>query len=179
MIFVRSVLFNIFFYLAMLGYMLTMFATIWLPRKKRVRFLQSFGHTQDRILRIFAGINVEYRGLENLPEGPVIIACKHQSVWETFSSLTIVDDPAIILKRELAWVPLFGWLTILYEMINVQRGKRGAAIKSLVRGARRVVAQGRQIVIFPEGTRRAAGAEPDYKAGLPALYSGLDIPCVP
>ena len=76
-------------------------------------------------------------------------------------------------------IPVFGWLTILYKMINVQRGKKGAAIKSLVRGAKEVVKDGRQVIIFPEGTRRAPGAEPIYKAGLPALYSGLNVPCVP
>ena len=179
MIYIRSALFNVFFYAAMVLYMLIMLLTIWLPRKKRVRFLQSFGHTTDKLLRVFTGINTEYRGGENMPEGPVIVACKHQSVWETFTVLTIVDDPAIILKRELAWIPVFGWLTILYKMINVQRGKKGAAIKSLVRGAKEVVKDGRQVIIFPEGTRRAPGAEPIYKAGLPALYSGLNVPCVP
>ena len=179
MIYLRSFVFNAVFYIAMVCYMLAMVVAMVLPRQVSVFLLHSFSRLQDFLLRILTGTRVEIRGLEKIPEGPVIVACKHQSTWETFSVLRIVDDPAIVMKRELGWIPVFGWLAYRCKMIMVHRGKKGAAIKSLVKGAKTVVADGRQVIIFPEGTRRPPGAPPQYKAGTHALYAELDVPCVP
>ena len=160
MIFIRSLVFNTAFYITMICFMLMMLVAMVLPRQVNMWLVTSFSVVQDFYLRIFCGTHVEIRGLEKVPEGPVIVASKHQSTWETFSILRIVDDPAIVMKRELGWIPLFGWLALQCKMIMVHRGKKGAAIKSLVRGAKTVVADGRQIIIFPEGTRRTPGAPP-------------------
>jgi 1-acyl-sn-glycerol-3-phosphate acyltransferase len=177
--FFRSLLFNVAFYVTMIGYMLIGLSTFVLPRITGIRLLQSFSRAQDFLLRILVGVKIELRGLEKIPDGPLIIASKHQSTWETFTICRIVDDPAIIMKRELTWIPLFGWLVWRFEMIKVHRGKKGSAIKSLVKGGKRVIADGRQIIIFPEGTRRPAGAPPRYKIGANALYNNLNVTCVP
>ena len=90
-----------------------------------------------------------------------------------------VDDPAIVLKRELTYIPVFGWFALKFEMIAVDRGAAASALRNMVKSAKKALAQGRQIMIFPEGTRKAPGAEPDYKPGAVALYLSLKIPAVP
>lgn len=176
---IRSAVFNAAFYITMIVYMLAGLTTFVLPRMAGIRMLQSFSSTSDFLLRIIAGINVELRGLDKIPPGPLIVASKHQSTWETFTICRIVNDPAIIMKRELTWIPVFGWLVWRFKMIKVHRGKKGSAIKSLVAGGKRVAADGRQVIIFPEGTRRPPGALPKYKSGAAALYDELNVPCVP
>jgi 1-acyl-sn-glycerol-3-phosphate acyltransferase len=93
--------------------------------------------------------------------------------------LWLFENPTFILKRELRWIPLFGWFTIRGRMIPVDRGGGVAAIAAMIERARKELADGRQIVIFPEGTRRAAGAEPRYKLGIAGLYAALNVPCLP
>ena len=105
------------------------------------------------------------------PPGPLLIAAKHQSTWETFALLQLFSDPTFIIKRELMWIPLFGWCTWKAGMIPVDRGAGKAALTDMAQRARAALLEGRQIVIFPEGTRRAAGAEPKYKIGIAHLYA--------
>jgi 1-acyl-sn-glycerol-3-phosphate acyltransferase len=131
------------------------------------------------ILRVFAGTSVEWRGLHNVPSGGCIIACKHQSLWETFALLTVFDDPAFILKRELMWIPLFGWYAWKSDQIPVNRGKRAAALVAMTEQARRRIDEGRQVLIFPEGTRRPIDAPPAYKFGVAYLYDSIGAPCLP
>ena len=113
-----------------------------------------------------------------VPQGEVLVAAKHQSALETFGIVPFVGDFAFILKRELNWLPLFGWYTSRAGMIGVNRGARSQALRDMTAQARKVVADGRQIIIYPEGTRRPAGAEPSYKYGTVHLYSELGVPCV-
>ncbi len=108
-----------------------------------------------------------------------MVAGKHQSLWETFALLPLLADPAVVLKRELTWIPLFGWFALKFRMIAVNRGARSAALKAMISDARAAIAEDRQILIFPEGTRRPPDAEPDYKPGAAALYLQLDTVCVP
>jgi 1-acyl-sn-glycerol-3-phosphate acyltransferase len=119
------------------------------------------------------------RGRENLPEGACLVAAKHQSAWDTFALLPLFDDPAVVLKDELKFIPLYGWFCLKFEHILVKRDKGPSALKAMLRAARSRAAEGRQILIFPEGTRTAPGAAADYKPGVVALYEGLGIPCVP
>jgi 1-acyl-sn-glycerol-3-phosphate acyltransferase len=107
------------------------------------------------------------------------VAAKHQSVWETFSLLVLFDDPAFILKRELMWIPLFGWLAAKARQVPVDRRAGSQALVQMNARAREEAERGRQIVIFPEGTRRPPGAPPAYKFGVAHLYSSLGFPCVP
>ena len=140
---------------------------------------KSWGRTSNWLLRAVAGMRVEYRGLEKIPPGALLVASKHQSFWETFTLLTLFDDPAYIVKRELMWIPFFGWFSGKPIKMPVDRkAKRrrdGRNDRKRARRARR----GRQIIIFPEGTRTAPGAPPAYKGGLASLYAATNVPCVP
>jgi 1-acyl-sn-glycerol-3-phosphate acyltransferase len=125
------------------------------------------------------GITYEFRGLEKIPPGPLLIAAKHQSFWETFALLSLFSDPTFIIKRELMWIPFFGWYSWKAGMIPVDRGKRSQALAGMTVYAKEALADGRQIVIFPEGTRRAPGAEPAYKYGIAHLYAETGVACLP
>ena len=122
---------------------------------------------------------MEVRGKENIPPGACIVAGKHQSLWETFAILPLLDDPAVVLKKELTWIPLYGWFIYKFRMIPVERSAGSQALRGMLEQARVEVAAGRQIVIMPEGTRRGPDDPPDYKPGAAALYSRLNVPCVP
>ncbi len=114
-----------------------------------------------------------------IPSGPLLVAAKHQSLWETFALITLFRDPAYIMKRELMWIPFFGWYTWKAGMITVNRGRGSQALAAMNASARTELARGRQIIIFPEGTRRAPGAEPRYKYGVAHLYADMNVACLP
>jgi 1-acyl-sn-glycerol-3-phosphate acyltransferase len=141
--------------------------------------LSAHAHATLWWMRVICGTKVEVRGRDKLPPGAALIAAKHQSAWDTVGLIPLMRDPAMILKQELLSIPLYGWFCRKFEMIPVQRDLRGTALRQMVRDARARAAQGRDIVIFPEGTRRAPGAAPDYKPGVLMLYDQLGIPCVP
>ncbi len=176
---VRSLVFNLVFYLNLIVFLVGGFMFFFTPRKWSIRALQAWARVSLWWMRIIVGTTYEVRGLENIPEGGCLLIGKHQSFWETFALLTMVDDPAIVLKRELTYIPVFGWFALKFEMIAVDRGAAASALRNMVKSAKKVLAQGRQIMIFPEGTRKAPGAEPDYKPGVVALYLSLKVPAVP
>ena len=176
---VRSVIFNLLFYLTLVVYLAAALPTLLLPYRYLIGVARAWARTNLWLLRVVCGIKADFRGLERIPRGGAIIASKHQSMWETFALLTLVDDPTFILKRELMWIPLFGWFLWKAEMIPVNRGARGPALAAMTERAKAEVQRGRQIIIFPEGTRKAPGAEPKYKFGVAFLYIELGIPCVP
>ena len=107
------------------------------------------------------------------------MAGKHQSFWETFAILPLLADPCVVLKRELTFIPLFGWFALKFRMIGVERASGSRALKDMMRRAKQEVADNRQIVIMPEGTRKNPDDPPDYKPGAAALYGALQVPCVP
>ncbi len=111
--------------------------------------------------------------------GPCLVAGKHQSFWETFAVLPLFDDPCMVLKRELTFIPLFGWFALKFKMIAVERSAGSAALRKLVARGKQEIARGREIIIMPEGTRRGPDDPPDYKPGAAALYNALNVPCVP
>ena len=127
-----------------------------MPYRAIIAVAKSWGRTNLVLLRVVAGIDYEIRGLEKFPKGPIIVASKHQSAWETFALLPLFDNPVFILKRELQWIPIFGWLTIKGRMVPVDRGAGSAALAAMTERARVELADNRQLIIFPEGTRRAA-----------------------
>jgi 1-acyl-sn-glycerol-3-phosphate acyltransferase len=176
---VRSILFNALFYLALLGYLVVALPTLLMPRRGILRLAQHWARTNLTLLRIVCRIEVDWRGLEKIPPGAVLVAAKHQSTWETFALLTILHDPTFILKRELLWIPFFGWFARHAGMIPVDRGGGKAALVAMTARARAALDDGRQIVVFPEGTRRPSGAEPKYKVGIAHLYAQGAVPCVP
>jgi 1-acyl-sn-glycerol-3-phosphate acyltransferase len=131
------------------------------------------------LLRLFCGLGHREIGLEHLPKGPAIIAAKHQSAWETLFLSRRLGRPAFILKRELLMIPLFGWFIRKVGMIAVDRAGKAAALKQMVRDANAAFGEGRQIIIFPEGTRVAPGQHKPYQPGIAALYGQLNVPVVP
>lgn len=149
------------------------------PRKWSIRALQAWARTSIWLLRMVAGTRMEVRGREHIPVGPALVAGKHQSFWETFAILPLLDDPAMVLKKELTFIPFFGWFIYKFRMIAVERSSGSAALRQLLQEAGDRIAQGRQVVIMPEGTRREPGDPPDYKPGAAALYGRLNVPCVP
>ncbi len=122
---------------------------------------------------------MEVRGAEHIPQGAVIVAGKHQSAWETFAILPLFDDPCFVLKKQLTYIPFFGWFCLKFKMIAVDRSAGSSALRALIARAKEEVVRPRQIIIMPEGTRRAPDDPPDYKPGAAAVYGQLDVPCVP
>jgi len=178
-ILLRSIAFNVLFYLNTLIYLIAALPTFFMPYRAIIALAKSWGRTNLVLLRVVAGIKYEIRGREKIPKGPIIVASKHQSAWETFALLPLLENPVFILKHELQWIPVFGWLTIKGRMVPVHRGGGSQTLNAMIERARIELADNRQLIIFPEGTRRPAGAEPRYKIGVMHLYVGEGVPCVP
>lgn len=179
LIILRSVAFNVLFYLNTLLYLIVALPTFFMPYRAIIAVAKAWGRANLVLLRVVAGIDYEIRGREKIPKGPIIVASKHQSAWETFALLPLFDNPVFILKRELQWIPIFGWLTIKGRMVPVDRGAGSAALGAMTERARIELADNRQLIIFPEGTRRPPDAEPKYKYGVAHLYGAEGVPCVP
>jgi 1-acyl-sn-glycerol-3-phosphate acyltransferase len=175
----RSFLFNVLFYLNLTVQIIAALPTLAMPRRAILAVARFWARSNLWLLRKVCGTAVEFRGLEKIPPGALLVASKHQSLWETFALLTIFPDPAYIMKRELAWIPFFGWYALKAAMISVHRGKGGQALADMNESVREELARGRQVIIFPEGTRRAPGAEPRYKYGVAHLYAETGAPCLP
>jgi 1-acyl-sn-glycerol-3-phosphate acyltransferase len=178
-ILLRSILFNILFYLNLVLHLLIAASTLVIPWRTVIAVARQWGRVNLWLLRHVCGLGVEWRGLEKIPPGGLIVASKHQSTWETFALLTILEDPVYVLKRELMWIPVFGWCMRKAGMIPVDRAAGRAALTAMTARARTALADGRQIIIFPEGTRRPAGAPPKYKFGVAFLYEDCAATCVP
>lgn len=131
------------------------------------------------LLDNICGTKVEFRGVDQLPHAPFIVAAKHQSMWETFALIMLFDDFCYILKKELTYIPLFGWYIWKADQIAIDRRKGSSALAQAEQEARKIFHEGRSLFIFPEGTRRPAGAMPKYKHGVGHIYSVCDVPCVP
>jgi 1-acyl-sn-glycerol-3-phosphate acyltransferase len=149
------------------------------PRRYAMMGLKAHAIASLWLLRTIVGTRMEVRGRDKLPKPPYLVASKHQSAWDTFALIPIFSDPALVMKAELTLIPFYGWFSRKFEHVFVMRERGPAALRKLIRDACQRAQAGREIVIFPEGTRRAPGAEPDYKPGAVALYEGLGLPCVP
>jgi 1-acyl-sn-glycerol-3-phosphate acyltransferase len=178
-VYLRSAAFTVLFYANLTVHLIVALPTLLLPRRILHVFVRSYALTSLWLLRVVCGTKVEWRGTDRIPQNACIVACKHQSAWETFSLYAVIDDPTYILKRELMWLPLFGWYMRKEGLIPIDRSAGMAALTRMTARARAALAAGRQIVIFPEGTRRLPGDEPTYKPGVLYLYGKADVPCVP
>ncbi len=179
MLLVRSLAFLVVFYV---NTALFLALGSWLllgPRRWAMEGLRLHGLASLWWMRVICGTRIEVRGREKLPDGACLVAAKHQSAWDTFALIPVFRDPAMVMKAELGLIPLYGWFSHKFQHIFVRRDRGPSALKAMLRDARQRAEQGREIVIFPEGTRRPPGAPPDYKAGFLALYEGLGLPCVP
>ncbi len=180
-IYPRSLVFNALYYANLIAHMIAALPTLALPYPATRVFIRSYARTSLWLLRVVCGIKVEWRGTEKIPQGACIVACKHQSAWETFALYAVLDDPVYVLKRQLMWIPLFGWYQWKAGSIAIDRTAGLAALARMTARAKKTLAgaAARQLVIFPEGTRRPPGAAPDYKPGIVYLYGKLGLACVP
>lgn len=173
----RSFAFNFTLYVTAAAIALAATPVLLMPRRAAVFVLHNLSRLVMWLLAALAGTHYEIRGA--LPAGPVLIAAKHQSMWDTIIFPAIFDDPAMVLKAELLWIPYYGWFSKKARMIAIDRGSGASAIRRLIAQGKAALAANRPIVIFPEGSRMAPGAAPAYKPGVAALYRQLGVPCVP
>lgn len=179
LIFLRSLVFNVLFYAALIFFMLIALPAFLLPRAAVLRIAGWLGSSTIVLLRVVCNVRVEFRGVENIPKGPLIVASKHQSMWETLALLRFFEAPFFVVKRQLNFIPLFGQYLIKTGMVAIDRSKGRRALLEVIRRAAEEVRHGRQFVIFPEGTRTAPGAPPQYKGGVGMIYSECGVPCLP
>ncbi|MGB0695336.1 MAG: lysophospholipid acyltransferase family protein [Rhodospirillaceae bacterium] len=176
----RSVLFNLFYigWTAMLG--LLCLPLLLAGSHDRIQacarlWLSGF----RKAARILLGLDYRVEGLEHVPQGACLIAAKHQSAFETFVFHALLDDPVYVLKQELMQIPLLGWYMARAGMIGIDRSGGAKALKGMLREAKKAVGKGRQIVIFPEGTRTMPGKPKPYQPGVAALALSLEVPVIP
>ena len=177
MTFVRSTLFLAWFLVITTLLSLIFLPVLVLPRQATIWLARVWSHATFFGLKIFAGIDWEIRGPR--PRGPVLVASKHMSMWDTLALYLALDAPAIVLKRELLRIPFYGWVLWKATAIPIDRAAGASALRKMAANARAVLGEGRPILIFPEGTRKKPGAAPDYKPGVAGLYTMLDVACVP
>ena len=175
----RSLIFAVTFYLVTALFLLLGIWLLLAPRAWAMQGLKLHGQTCIWLLQAICGTRMEVRGAEKLPKGACLVVAKHQSAWDTFALVPLFTDPAFVSKDELKWIPVYGWFCLKFEHIMVKRKRAAAAHNQMDADAKAKTGQGRQILIFPEGTRRPPGATPEYKPGYVALYEGIGVPCVP
>jgi 1-acyl-sn-glycerol-3-phosphate acyltransferase len=179
MIRLRSLAFNIAFYLATIAIGVAGLPLLAAPRHLVMRFGRLWARCVLRLLRALTGISGEVRGTEHVPAGACLIAMKHQSMWDTLMLPVVLGDPAVVIKRELLFVPFYGWYAARAGSIFVDRKGGAGALRHMLAAARQAASQDRPIVIFPQGTRTAPGAQAAYLPGVAALYQALQLPLVP
>ncbi|MDJ0920471.1 MAG: lysophospholipid acyltransferase family protein [Henriciella sp.] len=156
--------------------------TLLLPRAATLWAMRFYIRLLLLGLKWITGIAVEFRGLQHLPEGPLLVAGKHQATLDVFVPFLLFRDPIVVMKRELLWYPFLGWYALKSKMLPIDRDGGAQTVKKMLAVAKALVpkGKGRQMLIYPEGTRRLPGAEPDYKpAGTRAFYKALNLPLVP
>src|SRR5271156_6643567 len=175
----RSLIFNLLFYVNLIVLMILGLPMMLFGRKGVFFMARLWGATSVWLLEKICNLRVEYRGVENIPDGGYLIAAKHQSFLETFSLLKYSPDFAIIMKKQLMYIPMFGLYLVVGKQIGIDRDRGRSALTQLIEQAGAVLRAGRQVYIYPEGTRRPPGATPMYKYGVAALYEATRAPCVP
>ena len=179
MLLFRSLAFLVVFYVNTAVFLVLGSWLLLAPRRWAMQGLRLHGLASIWWMKMICGTRVEVRGRDKLPEGAFLVAAKHQSAWDTFGLIPVFRDPAMVMKAELGLIPLYGWFSHKFQHIFVRRDRGPRALKAMLRDARQRAGEGREIVNFPEGTRRSPGAPPDYKPGYLALYDGLSLPCAP
>ena len=152
---------------------------LFTPRSVTMRFGRFWAASVLVLLKLIVGLDHQIRGLDRVPRGGCIIAMKHQSTWDTLVLPVVLGDPAVVLKRELLWLPFYGWYAARAGAIAIDRKAGAGALRRMLARARPVAAAGRPIVIFPEGTRVGPGERRSYQPGVAALYQALALPLVP
>jgi len=175
----RSLLFNVFFFAWTLAIVVMGLPFLLLPHRFTYRLGAFWVRVTLAVLGGLVGLRHRVVGLEHRLPGAAIYAVKHQSAWDTLVFALLLDEPAYVLKRELTYLPLFGWLLLRAGMIPVDRAGRASALRRMIGQAKQRTAAGRPLLIYPEGTRTAPGERRPYQPGVAALYGQLDLPVVP
>ncbi|GAB6051845.1 lysophospholipid acyltransferase family protein [Magnetospira thiophila] len=175
----RSLVFNIFFVVVQALAVLIMYMSVPFPQPAIQWITKWWARALRWAMRWIAGIRFELRGMENLPAGPCVIACKHQSAWDTFAFYLFLPDPNYVLKIELTRIPLWGTCSMKAGAIAVDRNAGASALKKLVQDVKDRMTLGRQVIIFPEGTRTTPGVFQPYQPGVAAIYGAIEQPVVP
>jgi 1-acyl-sn-glycerol-3-phosphate acyltransferase len=175
----RSIVFAAVFYVTTALFVVLGSFLLFGPRRYAMMGLKAHAITCLWLLKWIVGTRIKVRGRAKLPKAPYLVASKHQSAWDTFALIPIFSDPALVMKAELTLIPFYGWFSRKFEHVFVRRERGPSALRKLVSDAKQRASASREILIFPEGTRRMPGSLPDYKPGAVALYEGLGLPCVP
>ncbi len=175
----RSLLFNILLFAWTAALVLLGLPALAAGRRGVYALARLWARGSFVLLAHVVGLRHRILGRDRLPAEPVIAAVKHQSTWDTMACALLFAEPAYVLKRELTWVPVFGWYLLRADMIAVDRRAGGGALRRMLRQARAAAADGRSVVIYPEGTRTAPGVVRPYQPGVAALYEHLNLPVVP
>ena len=178
----RALAFNIVFWLGTVIFGIAGLPFLLTPRRTAMRFGRFWAQAVLLALKLIVGLDGEIRGRDKIPAGGCLIAMKHQSMWDTLMLPPLLGDPAVVIKRELQYVPFYGWYATRAGSIFIDRKGGAGALRRMVAAAKRAVAAGRPVVIFPQGTRTAPGApaaETPYQPGIAALYRELAVPLVP
>ena len=176
---VRSLIFTLWLYLSMPLFAVGLSPALLMPHGVAMGVIKLWARFALFGLRWIAGVKVEARGLEHRPTGPALIAAKHQGMLDVIAPFAFLDDACFVMKKELMPLPFFGWFAWKTKMIAVDRAAHAKALKDMVRQTRARLAEGRQILIFPEGTRTTPGEPADYKPGVAAIYRDVEAPCWP
>ncbi|HEX9159691.1 MAG TPA: lysophospholipid acyltransferase family protein [Rhizomicrobium sp.] len=174
---VRSALFFAWFIVLSAVVHIVFLPTLVMPRRAAVFAARTWCAGVLWGLKTIARLGYEVRGTP--PPRGSLIASKHMTMWDTVALFCVLGDPVFVLKRELLRVPFYGWYAKRVGMIAIDRAAAGAALRGMANSARNALSAGLSVIIFPEGTRKKPGAQPDYKPGIAALYQRLDVPCVP
>lgn len=179
MILLRSILFNLCFYALLIVLMILGAPALLAGRRSTEAYGRFWVCVSLPLLDRICRLKVEFRGLQHLPEGAAVIASKHQSFLDVLALVLHVRGFTFVYKRELAFIPLFGLYLWRSKQIAIDRAKRGSALPRVIAAAQRIFAEGRQLIIFPEGTRKPVGAPPAYKAGIARIAQESGVVCVP
>lgn len=183
MIWLRSLIFNVSFFLMTATVCVILVPALLLPRKVTLYTVTFYLWLSTQVEKYIVGLTFEVRGREHLPKGTSYFAAsKHQSTYETMKMFHLFGDPAIILKKELMRVPLWGWHAWKLKFIFIDRKDRGGSMASIIKGAQRIKASGRPIIIFPQGTRvrvNETAKDKPYKGGIIKMYEATNLPIVP
>ncbi|MFC6197532.1 lysophospholipid acyltransferase family protein [Ponticaulis profundi] len=177
--FLTSLLFVIWLYGSMVVLGILWLPSLLMPRSAVMLGIRTWARAARWGMKVFCGASTEIRGRENLPDGPALIAPKHQSTMDVLMAFLFLDDPCFVLKKELMYYPIFGMYAAKAGMIAIDRQGSTKTLKDMAAKGKKALADGRSLLIFPEGTRLPPGAEPDYKPGIALLYKELGVPCVP
>lgn len=176
MILLRSFLFAIVFYAWSVVWAIAMVPMLAAPRSWLLAGMRFWSRSLNVLLKVICGIRVEIRGQEHVPSADALIASKHQTMFDVFVQFGVLKGSLFVFKKELLIIPIFGWIALKIGSIVVDREKQATALRDMVRRAQEQFRLGdRQLVIFPEGTRKAPGAPPDYKPGVAGLYRELGV----